>query len=377
MGLKAVQWKVLLMLTLLITVIWIREKRASMVFGKNNLVLNRPSTSEMKLFLMTILTIYVAVKLGDWFTGDERMIVTLTVFPLNLFVFFKFICQKVITQKVLKPLSTAIIVMALMSQSANTTDEIPKSYTTLSVQSVLGRYYIDRKFNNTYHSYTDCFGNSYEYYTSDKIRYRSAYSTFGAGISRTKFYSKHQSTYVGLNLYAGSLTEGPLVSSTAYPKWNKTAFGINPFAQFDGRWVGIGVGGSLGMLGLDNDSRSDQETNYDVKYGIRRAELQFRFRVLDERYAFLEAMTGYDFGSIGQRTLQLLIGSRFNSRKYLLEIGKGFSSGSGHYFIVKGETPLTKKLYLAPQFMVGMNGEGYNSSLRFGFDLQYRFYDVK
>jgi len=379
MGLKLVQWKVLVMIASLSLLLYYRERKYA--DGLQPEVRSEKRLSDLHLFFLSVIVLLAAFRIGNWLTADERNIAACIVLPLCSASILHFGFSRLLTQKYLKGSIMLLCAMVMMGQKA---DVLPESYTAINATAIAGSFQDVHNFHYQYHSagYDDCFG-SYPagYDVLDRVPYVHSYGGGSIGISHKDIINKWQSILMGVNLFAGQEVESPhafySLDNFKAPTFKNNMYGINPMIQYDGRGIGLGIGASYGVLGFDKYASNEDHIDYEPKSKIRRFSFQVRERFFSERYFFLEALHGYDGSTMGQYAFLGLLGSRFNTNKYMLQFGFANGDNWNSALVMRGQFLFLSKYCLYPEVILFRNSgtfeRGYRSTLTF----QYRFYKKK
>jgi hypothetical protein len=265
-----------------------------------------------------------------------------------------------------------------MSQKADTPPETPASYTSFNLVSAFGNYDMDHLFNKNLNY--DCNGDPF--LAGERVGYHHDYVAGGIGISRKKYYTPWRSTLASLNVIVGSEEETPIYNPSNEvnpPAFKSPLWSINPLFQFDTRGIGLGLGASFGHVGYDREYNLNNLHDFTPKGDGRDFIMSARLRFFSERYFFIEMLGGYDAGGIGEYNGQALIGSRFNTNKYMLKAGYVLTEHSDPSFVFKGEALLASNLFISPQFIIYRKNDMYSDYPGGGYraviGLEYRLYD--
>ncbi len=386
MGLQTEQWKLLSIATVLSFLLLFRERKyihAEIFNRENSLSL---STHNVRITFFSILILGISVYIGTWLTADERIILLLSVFPLCVLLNLDLFLRSTLSRKYVRTSALLCFALVLMSQKADAPGDTPESYTTFNINSAIGKFNSEHDFNHRREFVPGCGPGEPGQWVelSDKITYRHSYQIGGLGIGRKVYYNQWQSLLASFNVFIGKEKETPVnFTGLTYtpPVFNNTLWSINPMVQYDTRGIGLGLGGSFGMLGHDIDDKSSDTLDYNPKSDARHFSLQTRLRLFSERHSFIEVLGGYDVGSVGDYNWQLLYGTRFNSEKYMLRAGFGWSKYGGKSYVLRGQMQLTPKLFLSPEFMFGrkyyLSGGNEGRGSRVAVTLEYRLKDKK
>lgn len=389
MGLKVIQWKLMIISIVLLGILLYRERKHRENIPKSCETSLLFDTHQVKFLSSTLIVLLISLLLADWLTADERIIVALTIFPLSGTVLIYNTIHIISSQSYLKKISFFVLALIFMSQKVDDSSEIPKSFTSVNITSAFGKFDVVRNLNGHSEAIqgTDCDGNpttNYQY-SSDKVPYTHSYFVGGLGLSRKTFYNEKRNSTASLNLYIGNESQRPFdfySESFQPPHFRNTLWGINPMFQYDGGLMGIGGGIALGHLGYDKKA-TELDIDYDPSSVERTYSFQGRLRFFDERIIFLETQGGFDAGSMGEYNWQTMVGSRFNSNKYLLKLGFVRRSGNrdNDAIFLQGQFPLSENIFFSPGFIYYQNDYHNNYQARDGYravlGIEYRLYDKK
>jgi hypothetical protein len=165
--------------------------------------------------------------------------------------------------------------------------------------------------------------------------------------------------------------------------------------NYDGRGIGVGLGVNAGVLGYENKEPRDDAKNYNPDEVVRKTAVLMRLRLFSERNLFLENITEFDplvfnistnnnngYDNTAERKSKaykskFMLGSRFNTDKYMLKIGFINSSMYTSSFLVEGQVYIAPGCYLYPQLMLGGSKSNYNQRYSAGLTFEYRYYNNK
>jgi len=379
LGMSTLIWKVVILL-LFSLILFIRERTAKL--SSQAISSERASDQyyNLKILALSFLSLTLSIQLADWFTSDQRTIILMIVFPLCGIVMLEKLIEILISFKHLKPGLAVMVAMVLMSQTADVPPGTPNSYTSINLTSTFGKFGMDHTFNERI--VQDPYCDDGPYWTGDHIGYKHKYIAGGIGLNRKIYYNERQSTLLSLNIYAGREEETVIESSSSIkppPIFKNALWSINPAVQYDTKHIGFGLGLSIGNVAYDRNIISN-DADYNPQDEGRDFAIQSRVRVFNEKKFFVEVLSGFDAGAVGEYNWQILGGSRFNSDKYLLKAGFAFTEHSSTSFVLKGEMLLVRNLFLSPQFIFHQKDE-YSSYSEGGYrtviGLEYRFHDKK
>jgi|GEM_PF-2554010 len=383
-GLSLMQWKVLVVILVVSVILFFREKWLGL--STNEFDGNaKASRGWMKPGILLFFIVFMAFRFGTWMSGDEQRIIVYVLIPLSIMAMISLSIRMLQSGKTRLSFGLMFLGLVLMSQKADVPNDKPASYTSFNFSTTLGRFDNQHGFNYVpTTTQTDC-GPSTTW-TSDNYIYQHVYKYLGLGIDRKVYYKDNHSMTASFNAYAGSEKETAMAStgnSFLPNEFRNTLFGFNPDIQFDYKPIGFGVGFSLGHLGFGERNTNDY-VDYKPERFIRKNGVNWRIRLFNEQKFFVELDKGSNPGTLGENNkIQFLIGSRFQSRDFLLKTGYAksyFNSGS---LVLQGEMPLYKRLHFSTGLQFNLNNHNSGSfyapipetKYRANFSLEYRFYD--
>ncbi|PRY12793.1 phosphatidylglycerol:prolipoprotein diacylglycerol transferase [Pontibacter ummariensis] len=236
--LKVVQWILLFVIGILGTLFIYREKTFNSVKRQDTTA--APSSISTGTLLLCLL--FATWSLKNWFSYAEFVALHTALLPamavVSLHVF------KAFTVPQYRWLTAGILVIPvfLMSQAfpnLNQDSVEVKSYQTVKIGYGSGDYY---------NSHDIGYGSGCDR-VSNTSYFQQEYEIGGAGYAITKQKEKEALTY-GINAYAGKHTETDITQAGAgiSPSESITLAGVNPFVQYDTRWLGLGAGLHVGNL---------------------------------------------------------------------------------------------------------------------------------
>ncbi|HEY3385844.1 MAG TPA: prolipoprotein diacylglyceryl transferase family protein, partial [Saprospiraceae bacterium] len=377
LGMSAFLWKVILLLLFTLILI-IRERTIKISSKATNANRGVVPNYTIKLLALAFINLTLSIQLADWFASYQRVIILLIVFPLCGIVMVEKIIEMLISFKHLKPGLAVMAALVLMSQTADVPPGTPKSYTSINLTSTFGKFDMEHTFNDKLYSDQICGGS---YWAGDDVGYTHKYAVGGIGINRKVFYNERQSILWSLNILAGREKETPVYYPTAItptPIFKNKLWSINPSMQYDAKHIGLGLGMSFGNVAYDKED-SDDHSDYKPEDEGRDFALQTRIRLFNEQKFFIEVLSGFDAGAVGEYNWQALGGSRFNTDKFMFKAGFAFTEHSPSSFVFKGEMLLVKNLYISPQFTFyrkdDFSAYDQERGYRAVIGLEYRFHD--
>ncbi|HYW95122.1 MAG TPA: prolipoprotein diacylglyceryl transferase family protein [Bacteroidales bacterium] len=257
-----------------------------------------------------------------------------------------------------------IIPFFLMAQTIQTDSSGTTGYHRLESGFSFGKMYSDLEYNPQ----AGACGTTYTHED-----YRHEYRMGGLGYSRVIFENNSKST-LGVRVYAGREKEYNLTRdfTNTYTLW-----GINPYVNYDFKWVGMGVGIHAGNLRwIPSESIAKEE----VETGTRFSEIlpQGYLRVGPSRIADLEFEYAKSFPSPLPVNL------------YSFRLGTSFGLSEDYHFsfglneprdvvMINGKFPLDDHFGLDMSYFFGKDYTNYvtplRSPARLMFSLNYTFGD--
>lgn len=377
LGMPAMIVKFLILL-IFTTLLWYRERK----YAQNRKTAEEYAAFDpyydFKIFSIALFTLIISLLLADWLSTEEKTLLIFIIIPLCGLVLLEKLIATLLSEKYVKANMIMILACVLMSQKADTPSDTPDSYTSINLKTIFGKYDIEHLFNKV--PYTDCDGDPY--LDGDDVNYQHNYKIGGIGISRKKYYSKWESSTFSLNVLGGIDEATPIHNPSPDvepPTFKSSIWAINPVAQYDSRGIGLGLGVSLGNVSFDREYNLDNLEDYTPEGDGKNFALQTRLRFFSERLVFVEVLGGYDVGATGEFNWQGLLGSRFNSDKYMMQAGFAIADHSDPAFVIKGDFSIVPNLFFSPQ-MILYQKKSYpdydQSGYRAVMGLEYRFLDI-
>lgn len=364
-GLAKVQWLILLFNLVILMVIIGCEKYSS----HTRKGLPKSRSGVQVLFLLIVLLVCWAGK--NWFTPVENLVIviaTATVFGVYILNFYKRI-----TVERLRWALPVIFILGLVSMGQQIylpTDKSTKTvYNEYGLGFMASEYYADvRQYLGTYEG---CMGTSYNFSDPDTRRYRNYLGGFQW--SYTELYQQDRRFNFQLNFFVAS---DHIESQESNYEAYETTFGINPYMQYDGGWVGFGGGFHLGSLRYEAINMSANKLDLN-EWENSKSEFiiqpQLHLRIGPRDYLYLEGNLANHFPSSSPMPYQQAgFGSGLGSLDGRM-IGVGISE-AGPY--IKSTWPISNKFYLGAYYAGNFN-EGTARKQVFSLSIKYRpRYDV-
>jgi prolipoprotein diacylglyceryltransferase len=376
LGMPAIIVKILILI-IFTTLLWHRERK----YDPNNKTAEEHAAMDrfydLKIILIALFTMTISMFLSDWLSIDEKTLLIIIIFPLCGLVLLQKLIETLVSEKYVKVNLVMILACILMSQKADIPPVTPDSYTSINLKTAFGKYDIEHLFNKE--PQNDCDGDPY--LSGDQVNYQHNYKIGGIGISRKKYYSKWESSTFSLNVLGGIDEATPIHNiypDVLPPTFKSTIWAINPVAQYDSRGIGLGLGVSFGNVSFDREYKLENLEDYTPEGDGKHFALQTRFRFFSERLVFVEVLGGYDAGATGEFNWQGLLGSRFDSDKYMMQAGFAIADHSDPAFVIKGEFSIVPNLFFSPQ-IIYYQKKSYpdydQTGIRAVMGLEYRFLD--
>jgi hypothetical protein len=365
MGMKLMQWMLLIFSIAALTIFYFREKnwKGEKVISFTHV----PSQKSVWILLMT--TVILTWSLRNWLAGTELLAMNLMLFPA-IALSAKFLFEaNIAPSHRWATLVVMVLPIFLMSQTleekgvTDTTTTKTKRYDFFNLGYSSGSFYSETKFQTS--SDTGC-GPGYDYES-----YKNTYWNIGAGYGKSKLIENGVFTY-GANVSFGQYSESKLPSSD---KNNYSLIALSPYFRYDWKWAGLGLGAHLGKNYWadipDNEINKPSTTTSSKKSPVYPLAYM---RIGREEVIFIDVGIGNAFPS------------PFPGMRYELAIGTGFGLPRGNKFRF-GTSGVGE--FFQSQVLVGPNWQGSLTYLRgnsyvfqlsekmpnqqFFFGLQYRF----
>ena len=280
LGLKEIQWLLLLLGALFSFFIWLRERKQSLASSPDTVP--APGLGRLVCILAMLL-------LANWwmqplFDFANKVVISLFLFLASMAIAWKGF--RMFTLPKYRAVTAGCLFAAcfLMSQSHIPQNKDEKvTYTEIGGGAEFGQFY-NQVAKNIGQS-TDCRGNPY-YATSNfkTLKYNSALAGFS--YAKMENRSAFKRTKYGVSLYFGADTEKGL--DTVLRK-SIPIIAAQPFVSFDGRWVGFGAGLHLGTFHYVNILTEGNSGNvgkmvFDVKTNYIYPSMSFRVGPYDILY---------------------------------------------------------------------------------------------
>jgi len=357
LGVRAFQWALLTVGVICAILLLFYEK-----YLKINLFNDQTPSVKSNYSIRFILIIsFVIYAFQELFTVYEFSVIIIKLIPAIILTAIYVYRNDMVLKHRLVGSALLIIPFILISQSVPEKSEVVKKYKRVDIGTSFGNFEGDIAYNP---QEGEC-GTSY---THEDYQYK--YTVGGGGFALVSKNGKATTTY-GLNLHAGSNKETNLETGTEKSFF---VFGVNPYASYNTKWVGVGGGAQFGNLRWVPSKASDDSTFED---GMKTSPVlpEFYFRVgprhiLDIKYAY-----GFNFPSpFPAQTQEFSIGSGF-SLKEDYSLRYGFLMAPSAKF-VSAEGLINDQFGFKFSYIFdteGIGGGEVDSSTRLVFGLNYRF----
>jgi phosphatidylglycerol:prolipoprotein diacylglycerol transferase len=325
LGLKYVQWELLSAVVLVASIATFRERR----WRLQPRTLAIPASIPRKN-LISISAIFLVLWIGmDWFTPLELVVLKLFALPILAGAGFE-LMQRLDQFRLRWAMAGVVVASPILFggklENATPPDTAKSNYTTISAGAMRGRYQEENCNRITNHTY----------------------GVGGGGISHTQRFGEFNKLTYGIRGYLGT-DEGDNSFSIR---------GINPYVQYDIRWVGFGLGGHAGDLIFDGDP----ENLYP----------QASLRIGPYDKFFVEGRLADHFpGSWPDPLIKLGIGFGLKNEGSL-RLGISSAGGNGTDLYVNPYIPLNGRFVIDPFLAYG--SKSGQESYQLGLTLHYRFH---
>lgn len=326
MGIKMLQWFLILSAAVLVMLLLISQKSARTITESSI----APSPGMTAAYLLIVSAAIFSFR--GLFTKFELVSLDLkfipAVFLTGIFVFrsLSTIRVRIATASFLT-LPLFIVTLAFPQDTVRQNQPVESifkgpvsSFNRIDFGYSFGSYYGTVKYNP--HE-----GFCGTVYTEEDYKY--SFRLAGLGISRIKYDDKTSFTY-GINMFAGREKE---VNYTNWGDRTYTLYGVSPYFKYDMSWVGIGAGlsaGNLRWIPVYHMDKPDFEGGTRYSSVFPGAYLRIGRRdVADFRYIY-----GLNFPSSYPALVHdLSVGSGFGSiDKFNLRLGVDIGNAPGFYF---------------------------------------------
>lgn len=349
MGMKIVQVIVLGAFILVVIALILRERNYQPAYF--SMAENHPLHNA---FYLLFLTIYL-LAIRNWLTAVEFNVLLFVLIPAAISVVWNLLKHYYSLRVRISTIFILLIAFVLMGQK--TPDK--EKYQTIKFGISQGEY-------QTYHSIGQ--GSGCER-VSEYQKFRQKYFMAGVGYSQTEIKGNEQLEY-GLNGYFGQQLEYGLKNNYE----DKTLLiGINPYVNYDLKWIGVGGGLHIGNLSYTIDNWVEDGTPELPKSGSQKTPVfpQFYFRVGPERFLFIDYKLADHFPS------------PFPGLEHQFELGTGFGLKNGTNFkigtspnstFISAYIPISKEIVIEPYYLWNNGGtESVSNPYQLSFSLHYRF----
>lgn len=349
-GLKVVQIIVLGAFLLLVCALFLREKNYQPTYfskAENHPLHNASYLLFLTIFLMTI---------RNWLTAVEFKVLLFVLIPAAIGVVWNLLKHYYSLRVRVSTMAILAIAFVLMGQK--TPDK--EKYQTIKFGISQGQY-------QTYHSIGQGSGCDR---ISESQEFRQKYFMAGVGYSQTEIKENTQLEY-GLNGYLGQQLEYGQINNYE----DKTLlFGINPYVNYDLKWIGIGGGLHIGNLSFTMDTWNEDGTPEVPETGSQKTPIfpQFHCRLGPQRFLFIDYKFADHFPS------------PFPGLEHQFELGTGFGLKNGTNFrigaspensaFIGAYIPISNQLVFEPYYLWN-NGsnELVSNPYQLSFSIHYRF----
>jgi prolipoprotein diacylglyceryltransferase len=355
MGLNAIQWSMLLLITASTTVIVVKERLPRRAFQSHNSTLN---LFHLVYFFGLSIIFFFASK---WLRPAEIFAVCLVLFTTAGYLLMKLFGTITVPGFRIASMSLILLSFLFMSQTypeQAASDSTRISYNTISTGGLMGWQHLE-------YVVEDCDGNKYT-----QSEYKHQYRLIGLGFSRTVQTGKSKSYTLGLSAYAGKHEEEIVLGG--YPNRKLTTYGINPYGQLDLPKFGLGLGVHVGDMTFIDSPEESSIIRYSV---YPQAYLRFgRLHRFFTELSFARNFPSSFPGTVFQANLGFpLVKNTVNSGVFRI----GTSSSTGIF--LSASIPMGKHFVMEPYLgFLGsliMMTEGYekNNAALGSLSLHYKF----
>ncbi|GEO07020.1 hypothetical protein AAE02nite_46840 [Adhaeribacter aerolatus] len=369
-GLIKIQWCLLAVILGLSVLFIYREK-----YTKPAPAADQPPAMAVMLLLLAGL-VGITWGLRHWLTFIELLAINMALVPAVVFVSTYFFRHIFLPPFRWLALGILVLPLLLMSQTLPTDQDGAKpdknkisSFSSFKVGFANGKYQNDHSviLSRGTDPNSSCDDQSITKY------YEQKYTLQGAGYAYTKKREDTEITY-GLNAFAGKHQETDVTDNTTIRQPVKTyLFGVNPYFNYNAKWVGLGGGLVAGNLLISRENQDKEDNSPPTSANFKTPFYpQASIRVGPIRYLFMDYQLAQQFPSA-------LPGLR-----HQVGVGSGFGLRNGSFLragltgmediFVSGQIIVQNRIVLEPLYLWGTSQTPYQVRQRqFSLGLHYRF----
>lgn len=357
-GIWSYQWGMLALGLLLGAVLWFNEKRVNIEISNGHP--NSPYINAEFIYITVISFLIYAF--NNLLLPYELRVVWIMFIPSIILTFYYLITEtRLRNHRIL----IGMLLLAPFYVLAQTIpDQTPKikQYKRIDIGGSFGNFANEVTFNP---QQGECGTTSYssEYF-------KQVYQIVGAGYSQVTIKNNKTHTY-GVNVSGGNIKSTNLETNDSQSEF---VYSVNPYAKWDGKWIGGGLGLQLGKLRVNKDETIDVANIEDAKknYSILP---EFYFRVGPKKYLDVDFNYGFMMPS-AYPTLysRSSIGSSFGlGQDYSLRYGRIWNLETNY---ISAEALLTDQLGINLMYVFkekNFQFQQEEASGKIVFSLNYRF----
>lgn len=304
LGLKIVQWILIVIIIGLCIVVFVREEKV-----KNNAVQYQARNSEKRNGLFFLVLFVLILSIWKWLPGIERLhifSVSLALGGFSLLHGFNKLTAGKLQWSMIFLIPISLFLISWAENDTLSTGNDKKDFISIGIGYMGGKY--DYNYSNDPCG-CDCIGPVYNHYCNVN------YNGYGVGISHTHFTKKGRSLLFGLNtslvteferdsLVVQYPNSGDIISKSGQSGY---IIEINPRFVYGGKYFGFGLGFHKGIVNKGYFS-----------YGFIP---QLELRIGPPKYFYISGKLGDQFPGIYGIPVESEIGSGFGTDKFSLKGG--------------------------------------------------------
>lgn len=356
MGIRLLQWFLLLMGILSGTLLFIYEKLI-----KRDIKLWKPEEMQVNRSLLFIMSLTAGIFMFRGILAEYEKISLYIVFVPSVFLTGLFIVRSAEKINVRLAATSSLVLPLFMIYPTMSGDTLkntkrsdlfyqnePGKYKRVDLGASIGSY------NSTLY-YNPQEGECGTYYTTED--YEHKIGLFGGGYSAVTNEGDHLITK-GINIFGGDINEKNLTLG-----WSKSYFicGINPYIKYDAKWYGAGIGVNVGNLRWIVQHHVDAS---EFDHGMRFSPVMPEVLVRVGRSDIIDLRYNFGFNSYATYPIlisELSIGTGFGQRTdFGLRGGVRISEMNLSYFL-SGEFTINKKVGVTFKYDFGNTEYDTNS----------------
>jgi len=357
LGIWSYQWGMLGLGLLLSLVLWFYEKRIKIELTKGRQ--NSPYIHAEFIYIVTLS--FIIYTFSNLLLPFELKAVWIMFIPAIILTFYYLFTETRLRNH--RKLVGLLLLTPFYVLAQTIPDQNPeiKKYKRIDLGGSFGNFVNEVAYDP---QQGEC-GTSYSY-----EYFKQTYQMLGAGYSQVTIKNNKTQTY-GINVSGGNIKSTNLNTNDSQSEF---IFAVNPYAKWDGKWVGAGLGLQLGKLRVNRDESIDVGDLEDAQkeYNILP---EFHLRVGPRKYLDVDFNYGFmmpsAYPTIYSRSS---IGSAFGlSQDYSLRYGRIWNLETNY---ISAEALITDQLGVNLMYVFKEDNFQFqtdDATGKFVFSINYRF----